>query len=299
MLSLAAFSQVTEVKGDSVAMRSALADTLRLKQLSLDSAMLAQKANEALKDSLAQRLNGQEVSLDSAALATKVQGLASETLQEELGIVLSGLPTDSATIANQLQSTGTEHLEEETGITLSGIPTDSAAFKREASSLAKEEFTNQTGIASPDITLDSTTFDQVKQEAVTRAETALKDTEEFKALDGSDSELGKLTDAKKELEMTREQLQQMKSKKEMKQKMASRAKGFIAEHSEQFQEVQSQMTKVKQKYASVPNSNDLSTAQKRNSLKGEPFWKRLVLGGNFNLTETNPVTIDFSPVIGW
>ena len=81
--------------------------------------------------------------------------------------------------------------------------------------------------------------------------------------------------------------------------MASRAKGFIAEHSEQIQEVQSQMTKLKQKYASVPNSNDLRTAQKRNSLKFEPFWKRLVLGGNFNLTETNPVTIDFSPVIGW
>ena len=67
MLSSAAFSQATEVKGDSVAVRSALADTLRLKQLSLDSAMLAQKANEDLKDSLAQRLNGQEVSLDSAA----------------------------------------------------------------------------------------------------------------------------------------------------------------------------------------------------------------------------------------
>ncbi len=104
---------------------------------------------------------------------------------------------------------------------------------------------------------------------------------------------------KKEIEITQEELKQMQSKKEMKQKMAARAKAFISEHSEQIQEAQTQMGELKQKYTAVPNSNDLSTAQKRNSLRGESFWKRLVIGGNLNITETNPISVDFSPVLGW
>ncbi|WP_221412629.1 hypothetical protein, partial [Fulvivirga lutimaris] len=47
------------------------------------------------------------------------------------------------------------------------------------------------------------------------------------------------------------------------------------------------------------DSDDLSTAKKRSSLKGESFWKRLVLGGNLSLTGTDPLTLDLSPVIGY
>ncbi|MEQ9166123.1 MAG: hypothetical protein RLO12_07690, partial [Fulvivirga sp.] len=77
------------------------------------------------------------------------------------------------------------------------------------------------------------------------------------------------------------------------------AREYLTQNSDKIQQVQSRMSELKQKYSMVPDSDDLSTAKKRSSLKGDSFWKRLVIGGNLNLTETNPVTIDFSPVLGW
>ncbi len=43
----------------------------------------------------------------------------------------------------------------------------------------------------------------------------------------------------------------------------------------------------------------MASAVKRTSLEGENFWKRLVAGGNFNITRTNPLNIDLSPVLGY
>ena len=34
-------------------------------------------------------------------------------------------------------------------------------------------------------------------------------------------------------------------------------------------------------------------------MEDEPLGKRLVLGGNFNISRTNPVNVDLSPVIGY
>ena len=59
------------------------------------------------------------------------------------------------------------------------------------------------------------------------------------------------------------------------------------------------MAALKQKHSNMPNSNDLSSAVKRTSLKAEPIWKRLVIGGNFNIGRTNPLLLDLSPVLGY
>jgi len=73
----------------------------------------------------------------------------------------------------------------------------------------------------------------------------------------------------------------------------------LAEHSEQFDKAQKELTKMKSKYSKVVNSNDMTTAVKRNSLKGKPLGKRLVYGGNFNLSGNDPIKVDLSPLVGY
>ena len=59
----------------------------------------------------------------------------------------------------------------------------------------------------------------------------------------------------------------------------------------------SQMTKLKKKYSCVPDSRDLSTAVKKNSMKDKPLKERLILGGNFQILRGNPVSLDLSPYL--
>ena len=181
------------------------------------------------------------------------------------------------------------------------IPTDSASLVSQAESMAKDKLSEQTGIDAPDITIDSTTTEQVKDTVIKEGEKLLNETDEIRALKGAegDSGLSALTEQKEAIEKTQEELKQKAAEQKMKQQLTAKAKDFITENAQQISEVQSQMTDLKRKYASVPNSNDLSTATKRNSLKGEPLWERFFLGGNFNIIKTEPFTMDISPLLGY
>lgn len=77
------------------------------------------------------------------------------------------------------------------------------------------------------------------------------------------------------------------------------ASKYLAEHQTKLTAAQTKLSNLKKKYSSVPNSKDLSTATKRNSLKGKPFKERLVLGANIQLVSTQPLIIDTSPVVGY
>lgn len=184
-------------------------------------------------------------------------------------------------------------------ITIDSTTTDQ--IKTEARSRAKSAIESEIGEEIPQVTIDSTTTQQVKEKAVERAEEALKDTDEYNKLNGmgDDSELANLEDYKGKLEATQEELKQAAAKQELKQKMASHAKDYISQNADKIQQVQSKMGEMKQKYSYMPNSNDLSSAVKRTSLKGESFWERLVIGGNFGISKTNPLNIDLSPVLGY
>ncbi len=278
---------------------SQVIDSVNLKKITTDTTALVwsieDETTNVLLDSLNSKVQLPIIETDST-LKDRAKNETANRLEEEFDTTL---PKDSSDVIRKVKSMGNEEIQDQLDINIPGIPTDSAALKGEATSLAKQEFANQTGIEAPDIKLDSTTLDQLRDQGESKAEEALKNTDEFKSLDGSDSELGKLTDVKKEIELTREQLQQAKAKKEVKKKMASHAKDFISQHAGQLQEVQSQMSELKKKYSVVPNSNDLSTAKKRSSLKGESFWKRLILGGNLNVSKTNPINLDIAPVVGW
>lgn len=60
-----------------------------------------------------------------------------------------------------------------------------------------------------------------------------------------------------------------------------------------------QSSELKEKYSKVVNSNDLSTATKRNSLKGTSFWHRLVFGGTFQIHIDQQTSIDLNPELSY
>ncbi|MEP2023628.1 MAG: hypothetical protein ABJH98_10915 [Reichenbachiella sp.] len=60
-----------------------------------------------------------------------------------------------------------------------------------------------------------------------------------------------------------------------------------------------QSSELKEKYSKVVNSNDLSTATKRNSLEGDSFWERLVFGGTFQIHIDQQTSIDLNPELSY
>ena len=83
------------------------------------------------------------------------------------------------------------------------------------------------------------------------------------------------------------------------------------EHQEKVQQVQGKFQKLKKKYSKLADARDLSTGVKRNSLKEEPFKKRLHWGGTFQIVPSysqggslqnafeSPTSLDFSPILGY
>ncbi|MBL3657435.1 hypothetical protein [Fulvivirga sediminis] len=217
---------------------------------------------------------------------TEVQAIAKDSLKNHH--LPTEIPIDTT---STLKEKGLKAIHDELD-----LPMDSAAVKAEAKARLEDEL----GTDIPDIKLDSTTVDQAEKELTKRAEEELKKRGDIQSLDGAEnSEFSKLENYKEQLEKTQEQMRQKEAKQAMKAKMTSQAREFITQHSDKIQEVQSKMNGLKKKYSYVPNSKDLSTAQKRNSLKDKTFWERLSLGGNFNVSKTNPVTVDLSPVVAY
>jgi hypothetical protein len=58
---------------------------------------------------------------------------------------------------------------------------------------------------------------------------------------------------------------------------------------------ENKLADLKKKYSYVPDSRDLSSAIKRNSLKNVPFKKRFMFGLNFQLQRGDPMALDLSP----
>jgi hypothetical protein len=63
--------------------------------------------------------------------------------------------------------------------------------------------------------------------------------------------------------------------------------------------VQEKMSLLKNKYSSILNSGDMSTATKAKSLEGRPLRERLIIGGNFNIPSTSPLMFDLTPQLGY
>lgn len=237
----------------------------------------------------------------------KAKSMAKSALKDSLDnrVAIPDIAIDSTTTrkagdkARQIARDSLNQYVDLPDIKIDSTATDQA--KAEAKSRAKTALESEIGEEIPQVTIDSTTTEQVKDAAVKRAEKELKGTKQYDAIEGlgDDSELGHLEDYKNKLESTQEALKQAAAKQELKQKMASHAREYITQNADKIQQVQSQMGEMKKKYSYMPNSNDLSSAVKRTSLKGESLWERLVIGGNFNISKTNPLNVDISPALGY
>ncbi|HRK55673.1 MAG TPA: hypothetical protein PK185_17285 [Cyclobacteriaceae bacterium] len=86
---------------------------------------------------------------------------------------------------------------------------------------------------------------------------------------------------------------------QLKRKAEDLAAEYLSENRELLQAAKNRMDVLMKKYAIVPNSNDLTSAVKRTSLKGRPFRERLLVGTNFQVLSLEPLAIDFSPLLGY
>ncbi|MEM8567607.1 MAG: hypothetical protein AAGF85_14195 [Bacteroidota bacterium] len=293
--------------------RSAVLDSLKRSAKSqvpgdaaIDSTLInrgTNKVKSAVMDSLSQA-NIEIPTLDSTEVKGRVNQEVREQINDELGVDVPNISLDS-TVSDQAVNRVKQELNtisnEELGVDVPNIPLDSTVsdhaanrVKQELNTISDEEL----GVDVPSLQLDSAGRAKLAKDIEQRAGDELKNVEGFDQI-GDKGELGKLDEYKGQLEQTRQQMQQDLAKQRMKEKMASQAKEYISKHADKLQQVQSQMGELKKKYSYVPNSNDLSTAKKRTSLEDEPLGRRLVFGGNFNVTETNPVSIDLSPIIGY
>jgi hypothetical protein len=96
-----------------------------------------------------------------------------------------------------------------------------------------------------------------------------------------------------------DQLQDSAYQKKVAKEKGEQAAMEYLEKSQVLKNVQNKMQMLMKKYSVVPNSNDLSTAIKRTSLKGKAFRERLVIATNFQILSYDPVSIDFSPLLGY
>ena len=243
-------------------------------------------------------------SLAAKRAKTQLKNNSKTELNKQTGINLSGVVLDSTlteTLGTETKVRSKAMLEDELETDLPDVSLDSTltdTIAKETKIKSIEVLEDQTGVQIPDISLDSAGRANMTRQIETEAGEILKNTAGFDEL-GDQGELGKLEDYKSQLENTQQELKQAMAKRQLKEKMTSHAKEYISKHADKIQQVQSKMSDLKKKYSYVPNSNDLSTAKKRTSLKDEPLGKRLVLGGNFNVSRTNPIHIDLSPVVGY
>ncbi|MEQ9405834.1 MAG: hypothetical protein RIM99_19740 [Cyclobacteriaceae bacterium] len=68
---------------------------------------------------------------------------------------------------------------------------------------------------------------------------------------------------------------------------------------EQFQKIQTDITKLKKKYSSLPDTRFPEEGRKRNSLEDIPFKKRLYFGGTINISSTDPFILDTNLQAGY
>lgn len=145
--------------------------------------------------------------------------------------------------------------------------------------------------------------DFLRREGEKQALTHISKTAEFRGvseLKKQNDEVDKIKSLRHGYQTEAKNLQDSIYRKEQTKKKAEEmAMKYIGENPQLVKGVQKKMNRLMKKYSMVPNSNDLSTAIKRSSLKGKSIRQRLVIGGNFQVLSWSPFTLDFSPSLGY
>lgn len=257
----------------------------------------------------------QKKTLDSAFLAeaarTKEQALAvhvpdslelatafNEHLQKWQDILKDTAATDSAkaiakeqikqlVIERARQYPGFQHLEEQ--------------YKLLGDSVSWEALVNQV----PELDTLKSLFEADPQNLFQHAEKLAE--QHLMGQTGAGSlmaEFGKVEDIKSLPEQYKSQYEGYLSKNDELSKMgkdevAEKALEYFAENPEKLEAAQQRISKLLSKYRSFSNSATLADAKKHTSMEGKTFFERLVMGGNFNVLSTSPVSLDLSPQLGY
>ncbi|MBX2969584.1 MAG: hypothetical protein KF803_09435 [Cyclobacteriaceae bacterium] len=117
-------------------------------------------------------------------------------------------------------------------------------------------------------------------------------------------EFGKVEDIKSLPGQYKSQYEGYLSKKDElgkmgKDEVAEKALEYFAENPEKLEAAQQRVSRLLSKYKSFSNSATLADAKKQTSMEGKTFFERLVMGGNFNVLSTSPVSLDLSPQLGY
>jgi len=72
---------------------------------------------------------------------------------------------------------------------------------------------------------------------------------------------------------------------------------YLSEEVEKLAQARSEMSKLKKKYNFLPNTEDVGSAVKANSLQNTAFGDRIRMGGFFQLHRGNPTAVDLSPAV--
>ncbi len=104
---------------------------------------------------------------------------------------------------------------------------------------------------------------------------------------------------KQELEGYKEEASSLSDKEKQQEIAKARAEAFLTENATQLKLLDNAISVLQNKYSKVLNSGDMSSAVKRSSLKGKPLRERLFIGGNFNITSTDPFALDLTPQLGY
>ncbi len=147
----------------------------------------------------------------------------------------------------------------------------------------------------------SMSSDSLKQVAVERfekeAQNKIMSSAEFK---GYQKEMTQFTAMQNQYKSQLSDLNDSTARKEMlKQKAEEIAMQYIQDNPGVLQAAQKKMNLLMKRYSSVKNSNDLSSAVKRTSLKGRTVRERLVIATNFQMLNIDPFTIDMAPQVGY
>ncbi len=276
-------------------------------QLDQESASVKNDVRDSLSHLMPQELS--DLPTDSSSLARNAVGIINDQVDLDYEVTehvkqLQSLQIDSTLIrkaSNHGIQQANQYLREEYGMS-EELPTeiDSTTY-RQAQEYAKQEariyLREQTG---QEVALDSLSKQQLLTQSEELLEQQLKESDYFQDLEealGNHQNIINEQNALIEAEQAR--MADYMNQKALKEKMTSAAKDFIQEHASEIQSVQSEMNEMKQVYSNVPDSEDLSSAVKQTSLEEEPFGKRLVFGGNFNIGKTDPFSLDLAPLIGY
>lgn len=125
-----------------------------------------------------------------------------------------------------------------------------------------------------------------------------------KAIQDMKTSTGQIDDMKEtlssmDLRKIRESVKNERLMKSGMKEILSNYADLTGDYKEIISTAQEMLSKLKNKYSSLPSSDNLSEGIRRNSLKNVPPVKRFIIGGHVELRKVKPFSADLSPVIAF